>query len=134
MKPNAFVGKKKAPSAKELGAALGVTHKRWQKLVTELGLEPEWNSYQVKAGWSLKLKQKKRTILYLGPCEGSFRAAFVLGEKAIAAAKSAKLPKRVMKMIGEAKKYPEGWAVRFEEVEDEDLDTILKLGAIKAAN
>ena len=124
MKPNAFVGKKSQPSRQEVAAALGSSNELWEKLIADLHLDPEWNSYSPKAGWSLKLKQKKRTILYLGPCEGSFRAAFVLGDKAIAAAKSSELPKRVLKMVAEAKKYPEGWAVRFEEVAAEDLESI----------
>ena len=134
MKPNAFIGKKDQPTEKEVASALGSSKQLWQKLISELRLEPEWNSYSIKAGWSLKMKQKKRTILYLGPCEGSFRAAFVLGDKAIAAAKAIALPKRVLKMIAEAKKYPEGTAVRFEDVKADDLDAIEKLAEIKAAN
>lgn len=134
MKPNAFIGKEDQPSAKELASALGASHDLWQKLVSDLHLEPEWNCYSTKYGWSLKLKQKKRTILYLGPCEGSFRAAFVLGGKAIAAAKSGDLPARVLKLIAEAKKYPEGTAVYFENVKARDLTAIEKLAAIKAVN
>ena len=134
MKPNAFIGKKDPPTDKELASVLGPSKQLWEKLISDLRLDPEWSSYSPKAGWSLKLKQKKRTILYLGPCEGSFRAAFVLGDKAITAVKATQLPKRVLKIITEAKKYPEGTAVRFEEVKADDLNAIQKLAAIKAAN
>jgi len=134
MKTNAFVGKTKQPSDRELASALGSSHALWQSLIKELGLEGEWNSYSPKAGWSLKLKQKKRTILYMVPCEGSFRVAFVLGDKALAAARAGKLPKRILDMLAEAKKYPEGTAVRLEEVTLQDLNVIKTLAGIKLAN
>lgn len=134
MKPNAFVGKKTKPTARDLTEALGSAYLLWQKLIHELGLTPEWNSYSPKAGWSLKLKQKTRTILYLSPSHDGFRAAFVLGDKAIAAARTSDLPKSVLKTIAKATKYPEGTAVRLEDVNSADVDVIKKLAAIKLAN
>jgi len=134
MEPNAFVGKKTKPTSRELAQALGPAYLLWQKLIDDLELTPEWNSYSPKAGWSLKLKQKTRTILYLGPCKGCFRAAFVLGEKAIAAAKAEDLPEHVRKLIAGAKKYPEGFAVRFEPVMDDDIPPIATLAHIKLKN
>ncbi|MGZ4789969.1 MAG: DUF3788 domain-containing protein [Terriglobales bacterium] len=131
MEPNAFVGKKTKPTDRELALALGPTYQLWQALLDQLHLTAEWNSYSPKAGWSLKLKQKQRTILYLGPCKGSFRASFVLGAKAIEAARACGLPQPVLRLISEAKKYPEGTAVRFERVEAEDLASIAALARIK---
>ena len=40
-----------------------------------------------KYGWSLRLKQKSRNIVYLGPAKGCFMVSFVLSDKALNAAK-----------------------------------------------
>jgi len=134
MEPNAFIGKKTKPTNRELEKALGSAHSLWKELLAKLPLSEEWSSYSPKAGWSLKLKKKERTILYLGPCQGSFRAAFVLGGKAIAVAQASDLPERALKLIAEGTKYAEGTAVRLENVGSEDIDVIKKLAAIKMAN
>ena len=135
MKPNAFIGHKKQPSGKELSVALGPTYRLWSDLIAELHLpDEEWNSYSLKYGWSLKLKQKKRTILHLGPREGSFQIAFILGERALAAARSSKFPRHILDALAEAKKYPEGTAVRIEVTKASDLAGVKELAAIKMAN
>src|SRR5664279_4106235 len=115
MSPNAFIGRTQAPTDDELSAELGAARALWDELIAELALPiQEWNSYSPKAGWFVKLKFKKRTILYLSPCHDSFRVSFILGDKAMAAARLLKLPKAVMKIIDEAPRYPEGSGVRLE--------------------
>ncbi len=87
LSPNAFVGWKKAPTETEVAAAIGADKTLWDQLIAalndkEFGVhDREWNSYSSKAGWSLKLKRGKRTILYLGPLNKSFRVAYVLGKE-----------------------------------------------------
>jgi hypothetical protein len=136
--PNAFIGKTKAPSEAEVAAVLGSTAALWKQLVSrmaEQGVgESEWNSYSPKAGWALKLKQKKRTIVYLSPCEGCFRASFALGDKAVAAARKSDLPKSTLKVIDEAPRYAEGTGVRLMVKTQKDLAAIKKLALIKMAN
>jgi hypothetical protein len=137
MEPNAFIGLKKAPTKTEVAKALGKSQAAWTKLINqlkEIAPDQEWHSYSVKAGWSLKLKKKERVIVYFGPCAGSFRVAFALGDKAIQAAKASGLPKDTIKLIDEAKKYVEGTAVRFEPVTEKDIDVIKKLAIAKANN
>ena len=135
MSPNAFIGRTKPPTDEELSTELGAARALWDELLTELALPiQEWNSYSPKAGWSLKLKLKKRTIVYLAPCHGSFRVAFVLGDKAMEAARQLKLPKAVMKVIDEAPRYPEGSGVRLEIAARKDLAAVKKLAEVKLAN
>ena len=50
-----------------------------------------------KYGRSLRLKLKKRTIVHLCPCDGSFRVAFILGDRAVKAARQSDLPKSMLK-------------------------------------
>jgi hypothetical protein len=135
MSPNAFIGRTKPPTDEELSTELGAARALWDELITELALPiQEWNSYSPKAGWSLKLKLKKRTILYLAPCHGKFRVAFVLGAKAVEAARQSKLPKAVLKIIDEAPRYPEGTGVRLEIAARKDLAAVKKLAEVKLAN
>jgi hypothetical protein len=94
----------------------------------------EWNSYSPKAGWALRLKVKKRNIVYLAPCAGHFRVAFILGDKAVAAARQGNLAKSTLKLIDEAPRYPEGTGVRLMVKAAKDLAAIKKLALIKMAN
>ncbi len=135
MTPNAFIGRTKPPTDDELSVELGVVRALWDEILADLALPvQEWNSYSPKAGWSLKLKQGKRTIVYLAPCRGSIRVAFILGAKAVEAARACKLSKEVMKIIDEAPRYPEGTGVRLEITTRRQLAAVRKLAAVKLAN
>jgi hypothetical protein len=136
---NAFINHAAQPTPEELATALGPTAAVWNKLVgclaDECGLTvQEWNSYSLKAGWSMRLKLKKRNILYMSPCKDYFRVAFILGGKAVKAARQIKLPQRITKAIDDAPRYPEGTGVRLIVKRMTDLPAILKLAAIKLAN
>ncbi len=137
MEPNAFVGKKTKPTEADIAKALGPAKELWDRVIAELKKDcpkKEWSSYSVKAGWSLKLKKKDRTILYLAPLAGGFRVAFVLGDKAVKEARESNLPEPMLKLIVEAKKYTEGTAVRFVVTSAADVATIRRLAAIKVAH
>ncbi len=136
--PNAFIGKKTVPTAEEVIAALGTNSEIWKQLIDWLVeqkvTEEEWKSYSVKAGWALRLKVKKRTIIYLAPCVGCFRVAFIFGDKAVAAARNGNLSKSTLKLIDEAPRYPEGTGLRLMVKAAKDLATVKKLALIKLAN
>lgn len=139
MLPNAFINQTEKPTDDELSAALGPSRALWDQLLAELAGEldvtiQEWNSYSPKAGWSLRLKREKRTILYLSPCRGSFRAAFALGDKAVEAARRRRLPKRVIRIIDEAKRYAEGTGVRIDVNRPPDIALVKKLAVLKLEN
>ena len=139
MSPNAFIGKAEKPTDGDLAAALGPARATWDRLLADLDREHganihEWNCYSPKAGWSLRVKRKERTIVWLAPCPGSFRVAFILGDKAVRAAQQAKLPKSVLQRIDEAKKYAEGRGIRLEPKTPKDIETVKKLAVIKLAN
>ena len=135
MSPNAFIGRTLPPTDEELSTELGAARVLWDELIADLALPlQEWNSYSPKAGWFVKLKLKKRTILYLSPCHGSFGVSFVLGAKAVEAARQAKLSKALLKIIDEAPRYPEGTGVRLKIAARKDLAAVKKLAAVKLAN
>jgi hypothetical protein len=124
-----------ADLAKALGAAIGL----WNELRRLVGehfapLTEEWVFSGKSHGWSLRLFQKKRAVLYLKPIEGYFRVSFAFGEKASQAALESDLPASVLKLIGEAPKYPEGRAVRMDIKNARDVRIALKLARIKMAS
>ncbi len=137
--PNAFIGRTAKPTDADLAGALGSTKPLWDGLIEEMadrhevGLQ-EWSSYSPKAGWALRLKRAKRTILWMAPCEGSFRVSFILGEKAMLAARQSGLSARLLRIIDEAPKYPEGTGVRLDIHGPRDLAAVRKLAALKMAN
>jgi hypothetical protein len=139
MEQNAFAGRAKKPTNTALASVLGKSYDLWQGLVADLKRDlkldsEEWNSYSVKAGWSLRLQLKKRNIVYLVPRAGYFVAAFALGDKAVGVARESKLPPRVLKIIDEAKRYAEGAAVRIEVRGDADVKIVKMLAQIKVDN
>ncbi len=139
MTPNAFIGKTQKPSAQEIFEALGPSAETWQQFVHWMAREQgvaleEWKCISPKYGWSLRLKLKKRTIVHLSPCEECFRVVFILGDRAVKAARKSDLPKPVLKIIHDAPRYAEGTGVRLEVKKAADLAAIRKLALIKLAN
>jgi hypothetical protein len=136
--PNAFIGRKTKPANAEVATKLGPAAIAWQELIdwlTKQGIAcREWKSISPKYGWALRPALKARTILYLGPCDGCFRVSFVLGDKAVAAARASDLPKSLLKEIAEARRYAEGTGVRLIVNKPEDLTSIRKLVEIKLKN
>ncbi|MGA2276164.1 MAG: DUF3788 domain-containing protein [Terracidiphilus sp.] len=136
--PNAFIGQATAPTADELASALGAAVVFWQELIAWFAEQKvvvqEWNSYSIKAGWALRLKVKKRNIIYLAPSLGCFRVALVFGDKAVAAARQANLSQSTLKLLDEAPRYPEGTGLRMVVKTQKDLAAIKKLALIKLAN
>ena len=131
-----FADKSKKPKTAELEKALGRTSTHWNGLIDYVASEyppvtEEWNFGGANWGWSLRLKHKKRAVLYMTPCKGHFTAGFVLGEKAVKAARDSRLPGSILEVIDKAKKYAEGRAVRLEVRNKKDLDSVKKLTTIK---
>lgn len=136
---NAFIGKKEQPTEDELTIALGPAKQVWDRLLHELAQEygvliPEWKCYSVKSGWALRVKRGKRTIVWLSPREGCFRVLLIFGAKAMTAVEQCKLPKRIIKALSEANKYPEGTGVGLEVKTTQEISVLKKLVAIKVAN
>jgi hypothetical protein len=136
---SAFTDKSSTPRSNELKETLGRSSALWDGLRGHLAadyqpLTEKWVMYSEKWGWSLQLKRKKRTILYMTPCKKHFLVGFVLGEKAVKAAHESDLPDAVLTSIDSAPKYVEGRGLRIEVRTKKDLEIIKKLAAIKMAN
>ena len=136
--PNAFIGRKTQPSAKDLAATLGDSLEAWKELTLWLTGKSisakEWHSISPKFGWALRPKLKSRTILYMSPCAGCFRVSLVLGDRAVATARASDLPKAVLKELPGARRYAEGTGIRLLAKTTEDLAPVRTLVEIKLQN
>jgi hypothetical protein len=137
--PNAFIGWAERPTDGELAGALGATKPVWDGLVAEMAERhdvsiQEWKCYSRKTGWALCLKRVKRTILWMAPCAGCFRVSVILGGKAVLAARQSGLSARLLKVIDEAPRYPEGTGIRLQIKGAKDLPAVRKLAVVKLEN
>jgi hypothetical protein len=135
-----FVDQSRPPSEARLAKALGAkASARWEELkrlvhAADEGLVEEWSFGGRKYGWSLKLRAKKRAILYLVPCEGGFRIGIALPEGAVEAAHGAGLPQCVVALVDAAPRFPEGRGVRMEIESRQDVRVAAKLARLKVAS
>ncbi len=101
---SAFDDKSKQPQAGDLKKTLGRASAHWDNLIAHIAaeyapLEETWNYAGRNWGWSLRLKQKKRTVLYMTSCKGHFLVGFTLGEKAVKAAHDSTLPDEILSRV-----------------------------------
>jgi hypothetical protein len=139
MHANAFINKTTAPTESELVSALGPAKAAWDRILSDLAQEldvsiHEWKCHSLKWGWSLKVKRKARTIVWLSPSENGFNVLFILGDRAVQAARKGKLPKRIVSAIDAATKYPEGTGIRLWVTSTRTVGALKALAAIKLAN
>jgi hypothetical protein len=136
---SAFDDTTREPGREKLMVVLGDAAGLWDQLISRIRsnfdpLAEDWGFSGKKWGWSLRLKHKKRAVLYLTPSDGYFLAGLALGEKAVDAAREAALPRAVVEVIESFQKFAEGRGVRLGIRSEEDVDSACRLAAIKMAN
>ena len=136
---SAFDDKTRPPQEDELAAVLGKKFGLWNDLQSRSAarfapLSIDWGYASKNTGWGLRLKQERRTVLYMTPCQGYFLASFALGEKAVKAAHESALPAEVLDVIDNAPMYAEGRGVRFEVRSAKDVRNMERVAIIKMAN
>jgi hypothetical protein len=136
---SAFDDKTHEPASNELTEVLGPTAVLWESLISKIEssfdpLEQDWGFSGKKWGWALRLKHKKRSVLYMTPSNGFFLAGFALGQRALDAARQSGLSRSVLEHIDGAQKYAEGRAVRLEVRSPEDVNDVAAVAHIKMTN
>jgi hypothetical protein len=135
---SAFGDKAHPPAQAELDRCLGPAAAAWHALAAHVERShgptvEQWNFAGAKYGWSLRLKQKERVILYFIPQAGRFLVGLVLGAKAVAAAKDAELPAALLESLAAAPRFAEGTGLRLPVSAASELPPIQKLVALKMA-
>lgn len=105
------------PVSSEVAKVLGPSKGLWYDLVARMEtsygpLTEAWSFSGAKYGWSLRLKQKKRTILYLIPQTDTFLVGIVLGDRALSQLRRGDLSREVLDIIDAAPRYGEGTGFR----------------------
>jgi hypothetical protein len=95
----------------------------------------EWKIPAKSYGWSYRLKDKKRNILYLVPHDDRFTVGFVFGQAATDEVLAhPEIPFEWKKMLIEAKVYVEGRVLSIEVYDSEPIPAICELINIKIRN
>ena len=136
---SAFGEKEHPPTDSDLQKVLGRAYAAWSALpaMLEARLGPVTHSWGYAGrpyGWALRVLHKKRVILYMTPQPKQFLVSFALGEKAVNAARAARLQPNVLEAIEAAPRYAEGRGVRFEITSRRQLAPLVRLAAIKNKN
>ena len=133
-----FTDKERLPTEQELILKLGQSYQLWKyihNMVMELypdGIQ-EWNYPGKKYGWSYRIKDKKRAILYFLPRDNYFKVAFIFGDKALKTILDSDISGFIKTNLKNARKYAEGRGIGIE-VNKEILPDIKKLIEIKLSH
>ena len=137
MEPSLFLAKERPPAAGEAEAALGGAAPLWVELEAAFAARfhttGSWAWSGKQYGWSHRLSQGKRALVYLTPCAGFVRASFALGERAVAAAAASGLPSGLAALIEQAPAFPEGRAVRIEVRDSAMVPHLMRIAELKLA-
>lgn len=136
---SAFMDKELIPTEEDVIDKLGSNYSEWAAICESVrskypNPKEEWNFPGKKYGWSFRMKDKKRAIIYLLPRLGYFMAAFVFGEKAMVHIRESGISQEIIDDLEKAKKYAEGRGVRIEIRDARKIHDIEKLIDIKLAN
>jgi hypothetical protein len=134
-----FIDKNLQPSESELSKALGKTASLWMQIKEQVySLYPraveQWSYPGVKYGWSFRMKDRKRAILYLLPRTGYFKVAFVFGQKATDIILNSKVSDKIKNELKSAKVYAEGRGIRIEITDESGMKDIQFLIDTKIKN
>jgi len=131
-----FEDKTLKPSEEDISKVLGDKKALWDEIKSYIAkeygeLNEEWKNYGKASGWTLLIKLRKRTILYLFPALEYFIVQFVYGEKAVEKSLNSLLPLNIVDRIKEAQSYVEGRSFRIDVRSEADMSWIKELIDIK---
>lgn len=131
-----FLDKNLKPSAEDLKKGLENTYLIWKDIedftrINYPNAIGEWNYASEKFGWSYRIKDNKRVLVYLLPRDKFFKTAFVFGEKALIQIYESDISEAIKSELRAAKKYAEGKGIRIEVKNLAVLEDIQKLVKFK---
>jgi len=130
-----FDNKEIVPNDEDLENILKSSLNAYNKLISYLEneyapLTNEWKFYSKKAGWTLRISNKKRNLLFLSPNEDYFLVTVNMGVKVSKMVLDSDVSDNTKDLIKQAKVYAEGTGVIIEvrnEKDLEDIKTILNI-------
>lgn len=134
-----FGDKSSPPTPETVMQVLAERFNDWQNIIDFVlknhpKAEEVWNFAGKSFGWSLRIKDSKRVIVYLTPGNKLFLVSLVFGKKATEEAYESNLSPQVISIIENAKVYAEGRGFRIEIINGDYIPDIIKLIGIKLRN
>jgi hypothetical protein len=134
-----FEDKSLQPTPEILQNALGERYPDWQRIIdftmkNHKNAEEVWNYSGKSFGWSLRIKDAKRVIVYMTPGDNKFLVSLVYGKNATEEVYASQISPHLISIIENAKVYAEGRGFRIEVVNDSFIEDIIKLIGIKLRN
>lgn len=131
-----FSDPNQVPDEFALQNALGETYKIWQQIfLYTLDLhgsaQSEWKYSGKKFGWSFRISDKKRVLVYLLPRAGFFRVAMIFGNKAYDYIQQSNISESIKLELSQATVNAEGRGIRLEIRDDNNWSDIQSLIQIK---
>ena len=125
------------PTDEAVQRVLGDAYATWAQLLALVAervgpVSDIWKFTSAQTGWGLRIVHRDRVILYMTPQERHFIVSFALGERAVAAARTARLAARVREAIEEAPRYAEGRGIRIPVRDRRYIRTLTRLAQIKS--
>jgi hypothetical protein len=134
-----FPDKAMVPADKDVKEKLGPKYELWKR-IHDFVLDKypdgicEWNFPGKKYGWSYRIKDNKRAIIYFLPRDRYFLVAFVFGDKAVKEVMGSSISYKIKEDLNNARKYAEGRGVRIDINDETILPDIERLIEIKLNN
>lgn len=139
MDTSVFIDLAKTPGAADLEILIGSTYPIWMEIRNFVfekypAAIEEWHVAVKKYGWSFRIKDKKRAIIYLSPRKGFFKVAMVFGQKASNQIFNSEIKEFIKCELMNSKVYVEGRVLSIDVLDLLYLTDIKKLVEIKIAN
>src|SRR5690242_7352540 len=112
-----FTDKASQPEEGDLKKALAKTYPLWKEieeytLKIKPGVLRTWNYSGLKFGWSCRISDSRRVLIYLLPRDEFFKTGFVFGENAYREIMSSKISESIKTLLKAARPFAEGRGIR----------------------
>jgi hypothetical protein len=124
MEERPFVDKEAEPTEEKLEHTLGSSYSYYNELMEVANsFLRDWN-FSKASGWMLKVHDKKKALFYLIPLKNEFKISMAIRENERKSFLKDNELEVIHNMITSAKKYKEGYALRFDVKNNEDFKII----------
>ena len=139
MDSSIFTDKKIMPADDDLLVALGNLYEMWQQVTRYVHLKypsaiDMWNYSGDKYGWTFRIKDKKKAIVYLLPRDRFFKVAMIFGQKATDAIMDSQVSETLKSELASARVYAEGRGIRIDVLNETILNDLKTLIDIKISH
>jgi hypothetical protein len=114
MNERPFLDETKKPDEESIRAVLGNTYTYYDKVVGLASSYLQAWIFSKRSGWTLKISDRKKALLYLIPLDNSFKISLTIREKEREAFLHDDELRIIHEKISASKKYPEGYAMQFD--------------------